>query len=206
MRKINLLCIDDSQGILDTVKVLCSRLGYNFYGLLDNDGLMRTISEKNIDIVVVDYVLLDGLKGTDVISEIREYNENIYIIMLTGFSEMLEGKKALLELDIDSYAVKDANLDDFSIKLIMAGKAVTKFKTVESSNLNFGQRLRFIREKYHLKQEDIANILEVKRSAVANYENGFNTPKLKHIIMLSDYFNVPTDYFLKNVDTSESLS
>ena len=62
--------------------------------------------------------------------------------------------------------------------------------------LNF-TRLRDIREDNDLNQEDMANILGVKRSAYSLWEVGINTIPLKYLCSFADYFNVSLDYLLR---------
>ena len=57
-------------------------------------------------------------------------------------------------------------------------------------------RLKDIREDNDLKQKDMANILNVKRSAYSLWELGINIIPLKYLVAFADYFNYSIDYVL----------
>ena len=67
-------------------------------------------------------------------------------------------------------------------------------------------RLRELRIKSGLKQNEIAKRLGVSGQTILNWENGIYEPKINHLIQLADLFNVTIDYLVerktaeKNVD------
>lgn len=56
------------------------------------------------------------------------------------------------------------------------------------------KRLKEIRKKKKLKQQDIADILNVERSTYTGWENGKNTIPLKKLISLCNYYKVSLDF------------
>ncbi|NFO72264.1 helix-turn-helix transcriptional regulator, partial [Clostridium botulinum] len=60
----------------------------------------------------------------------------------------------------------------------------------------FKDRLKGLREDRDLTQDQIANILKITRSAVANYENGIREPDISLLVKIADYFNISLDYLL----------
>ncbi|SHK21901.1 Helix-turn-helix [Anaerocolumna jejuensis DSM 15929] len=62
--------------------------------------------------------------------------------------------------------------------------------------MDFSIRLRFLRQKYKLTQGDLAAVIGIKSSAIANYEAKRNEPCFDKLIALSNYFKVSCDYML----------
>jgi len=60
----------------------------------------------------------------------------------------------------------------------------------------FGVRLKQLRKKRSLRQEDIAALLGLTRQAYGKYEREERRPDLKTLIFLADFFGVSTDYLL----------
>lgn len=56
--------------------------------------------------------------------------------------------------------------------------------------------LRELREERHLYQEDIAEVLGISQQSYSKYETGANEFPSRHLIKLSEYYNVTTDYLL----------
>ncbi|MBR3908962.1 MAG: helix-turn-helix transcriptional regulator [Clostridia bacterium] len=58
------------------------------------------------------------------------------------------------------------------------------------------KRLRDLREDNDLKQTDIADILNMKYQQYQNYENGKRLLPISHLVTLSKFYKVSTDYLL----------
>ena len=65
-----------------------------------------------------------------------------------------------------------------------------------------------LRDRYHLKQEDIATILSVKRTFITNIESPKNRAKynLNHIDKLADHFGISPREFLPQDSLSKEKS
>lgn len=63
-------------------------------------------------------------------------------------------------------------------------------------------RLKDLREQKHLTQQQMADILEISKSAYIKYERGEREPRLAQIEKIADVLNVSLGYLL-NVDCSE---
>ncbi len=63
--------------------------------------------------------------------------------------------------------------------------------------MNFGERLKSLREDNDEKQKDIAKLLFVSANMISAYELGKHFPKNeKSLITLAKHFNVSLDYLL----------
>ena len=65
------------------------------------------------------------------------------------------------------------------------------------------QRLRDLREDKDLRQEDVAEILEISQTVYSRYERGFQTIPVVHLLKLADFYQVSTDYILGRTHTSK---
>ena len=62
--------------------------------------------------------------------------------------------------------------------------------------MQFGDRLRELREDKGLRQEDVAALFGFGKSTVSQWENGKSEPEYDIVLKLADYFDVTTDYLL----------
>ena len=67
-------------------------------------------------------------------------------------------------------------------------------------------RLKLLREERNLKQEDIANLLHLEIAAISKYETGRVPLKEEYIKILSNFFEVSSDYLLGLSDEKENNS
>ena len=62
--------------------------------------------------------------------------------------------------------------------------------------MDFSVRLKQLRQKHRLTQSELAAILDLKPTAISNYESQRNEPSFQKLIALSKYFDVSCDYLL----------
>lgn len=60
----------------------------------------------------------------------------------------------------------------------------------------FGSRLRQLRLKSNLKQQQLAVLLDLNKSAISAYENNEREPGFDTLIRISEIFHVSTDFLL----------
>ena len=69
--------------------------------------------------------------------------------------------------------------------------------------MNIADRIQSLRKVKGISQEELADRVGVSRQAVSKWESEQSIPDLDKIIVMSDYFNVTTDYILKGIEPTE---
>ena len=69
--------------------------------------------------------------------------------------------------------------------------------------MNIADRIQNLRKTKGLSQEQLADAIGVSRQAVSKWESEQATPDLEKIILMSEYFEVTTDYLLKGIEPIE---
>lgn len=70
--------------------------------------------------------------------------------------------------------------------------------------MNMADRIQYLRKSKGISQEELADKVGVSRQAVSKWESEQSMPDLDKIIIMSDYFDVTTDYILKGVEIVEN--
>lgn len=60
----------------------------------------------------------------------------------------------------------------------------------------FGERLKELRTKRNLSQQELSEILNIGRSTLANYEQGKREPNFETLELFADYFNVDMNFLI----------
>ena len=61
-----------------------------------------------------------------------------------------------------------------------------------------GEKIKVLRKKANMSQEQLANVLGLSRQAVSRWETENAIPETNIVLKLSDIFHVTTDYLLKD--------
>ncbi len=72
--------------------------------------------------------------------------------------------------------------------------------------MNIADRIQSLRKTRGISQEELADRLGVSRQAVSKWESEQSIPDIDKIIIMSDFFDVTTDYILKGIETKKKLS
>ncbi|ALU14495.1 HTH domain-containing protein [Eubacterium limosum] len=70
-----------------------------------------------------------------------------------------------------------------------------------SQKPNLGERLAELRKHFSVTQSQIATILEVDRSTIANYETSGITPPLDKLILLANFYGTSLDYLVGRTES-----
>ena len=70
--------------------------------------------------------------------------------------------------------------------------------------MEFGERLRDLREEKNVARDVLARKLNVSYSAVSKYETNVRFPDKRALIILADFFDVSLDYLLCRSDIRET--
>ena len=66
--------------------------------------------------------------------------------------------------------------------------------------MNMADRIQHLRKSKGISQEELADKVGVSRQAVSKWESEQSTPDIEKVILLSNFFDVTTDYLLKGIE------
>lgn len=72
--------------------------------------------------------------------------------------------------------------------------------------MTLGEKLKEIRKRFGLSQEELAEMLNVSRQAITKWENDVGIPDVRNLQELSKTFNITVDYLLNNENQLPALS
>ena len=70
---------------------------------------------------------------------------------------------------------------------------------------SFGERLQYLRSTHELSQAELADTLEISKSAISMYENNRREPDFLTLGKLADYFQVDMNFLLGHTSTNVKL-
>ena len=69
--------------------------------------------------------------------------------------------------------------------------------------MNIADRIQHLRKSKGISQEELADKIGVSRQAVSKWESEQSFPDLDKVIIMSDFFEVTTDYILKGIEAEK---
>lgn len=69
---------------------------------------------------------------------------------------------------------------------------------------SFSIKIKTLRKEHKKTQQNIADLLNIRRSTYGEYERGKILPPMDKMKILAEYFNVSVDYLIGNVENKET--
>ncbi len=75
---------------------------------------------------------------------------------------------------------------------------------MEVIRMTIADRIQTLRKSKGMSQEELADAAGVSRQAVSKWESEQSTPDIDKVVILSEIFDVTTDYLLKGIEPVET--
>ena len=110
----SILTLDDDPIMTSTVQAYFQRSGYRVDVDNDPNRAIERIRNGNYDILLLDF-LMTPICGDQVVAQVRQFNQDIFIILLTGHKSMAPPIKTIRALDIQGYYEKSDRFDQLEL-------------------------------------------------------------------------------------------
>lgn len=173
-----IIAVDDEQGILDSLSIFMKRSGYDFVGITDPIEAINRVKTEHFDLMVLDFIM-DPIHGDKVVEEIRKFNKDLYILLLTGHKDLAPPLETIHELDIQGYCEKSDKFDQLLLLIESGLKSVNQMRTITKMNENL--------EKSYM---DSIEILRHTVEAKDPYTRGHSDRVFEYAVLLGKKLNL----------------
>jgi DNA-binding NtrC family response regulator len=113
MRKVKILVVDDEHLIRWSLEQNLKKQGYEVLTAGSGEDALRIVREDQPDLVLLD-IQLPGISGIEVLEKLKEFDEDIIVIMVTAHGG-LETAVTAMRMGAYDYLNKPFNLDEMAI-------------------------------------------------------------------------------------------
>ncbi len=152
-----ILVVDDEIGIIDSLSVVLKRSGYHFTGIIDPLEAVERVKTEQFDLMILDY-LMYPIHGDKVVQTIREFNSELYILLLTGHKDLAPPLETIRALDIQGYCEKSDRFDQLLLLVESGIKSISQMRTIKKFRDGLNEILQAVPKIYSLQPID--SILE----------------------------------------------
>lgn len=133
--QISILTLDDDPIITSTIQAYFNRSGYAVD--IENDPLkaIERVRASSYDILLLDF-LMSPICGDQVVEEIRKFNTEIFIVLLTGHKSMAPPVKTIRQLDIQGYYEKNERFDQLELLVESCVKSIRQMRLIKQYQEN----------------------------------------------------------------------
>ena len=128
-----IIAVDDEEGILDSLQVLLKRTGYNLVGVTDPVEAIERVKKEHFDLMILDFIMTP-YHGDQVVEEIRKFDKDLYILLLTGHKDLAPPLETIKRLDIQGYCEKSDKFDQLMLLIESAIKSIAQMREIRKIN------------------------------------------------------------------------
>lgn len=152
-----ILLVDDEPGIVDSLSVVLKRSGYHYTGLTNPLDAIELVRKEHFDLLILDF-LMSPIHGDEVVRQIREFNREIYILLLTGHKDLAPPLETIRALDIQGYCEKSDRFDQLLLLVESGIKSIAQMRLIKKFQEGLNKILQAVPKIYQL--QPIGSILE----------------------------------------------
>lgn len=128
-----IIVVDDEQGIVDSLSIFLKRSGYDFTGLTNPLEAIERVRNEHFDMMILDF-MMDPIHGDEVVEEIRKFNKDLYILLLTGHKDSAPPLETIKRLEIQGYCEKSDKFDQLLLLIESGIKSIEQMNTIKTIN------------------------------------------------------------------------
>ena len=135
-----IIAVDDEQGIVDSLSIFLKRSGYNFVGVTDPQEAIERVKNEHFDLMILDFIMTP-IHGDQVVEEIRKFNKELYILLLTGHKDLAPPLDTIRRLDIQGYCEKSDKFDQLLLLIESGIKSIAQMNEIKKINIQLSEKL-----------------------------------------------------------------
>ncbi len=141
-KEFSILTLDDDKIMTLTLQSYFQALGFHVDMENNPYAAIEKIREGHYDILLLDF-LMNPINGDEVVRQVRKFNKDLFIILLTGHKSMAPPLKTIRELDIQGYYEKSDRFDQLELLVESCAKSIRQMRIIRG----YRDGLRSILEK-----------------------------------------------------------
>ena len=156
-----ILAVDDEIGIVDSLSIFLKRSGYTFAGETDPTKAIERLKNEHFDLLLLDFIMTP-LHGDQVVEEIRKFNKELYIILLTGHKDLAPPLETIRRLDIQGYCEKSDKFDQLLLLIESGIKSVAQMQEIKRINDELSDTYEKLEKAYMESIQTVRYTVEAK--------------------------------------------
>ena len=146
-KKYKIIAVDDDIGIIDSLTVFLKHSGYTLVGCTNPYEAIEKVKNEHFDLMLLDF-MMDPIHGDTVVEEIRKFNKDLYIILLTGHRSLVPPLETIKKLSIQAYCEKEDKFDQLLLLIESAFKSIEQMQTIREMNDELKSQKEMVEKAY----------------------------------------------------------
>ena len=166
--EFKILVVDDEQGIIDSLAIFLN--DYHIVGTTDPLDAIEKVRNEHFDLLILDFLMMP-IHGDKVVEEIRKFNKELYVLLLTGHKDLAPPLETIKRLDIQGYCEKSDKFDQILLLVESGLKSVSQMKVIKDINMQLENAYEELTAAYRGTMESLRLAVDAKDSYTRNHSD-----------------------------------
>lgn len=189
MPQLSILVVDDDPDVREYLRDFLTSEGYGVQVVEDPTAVVDELKQGDYHVVVLD-LMMPKLSGIDLLGRIREVDDDVAVIILTGFPS-LETAASSIEHDVSAYIRKPFAVKDFreAIQRISKKKGLL-LRREDELHATIGRTIRELRKSRGLTLKQLARRTELSVSLLSQLERAESSASVSSLFKVATALDV----------------
>lgn len=156
-----IIAVDDEMGIVDSLSIFLKRSGYDFTGVTNPMEAIERVKNEHFDLMILDFIM-EPIHGDQVVEEIRKFDKELYILLLTGHKDLAPPLETIRKLDIQGYCEKSDKFDQLLLLIESGIKSIAQMNEIKRMNEELSDTYEKLEKAYLDSIETLRFTVEAK--------------------------------------------
>ena len=180
-----IIAVDDEEGIVDSLSIFLKRSGYNFTGVTDPMEAIEKVRNEHFDLMILDFIMTP-IHGDQVVEEIRKFNKDLYILLLTGHKDLAPPLETIKRLDIQGYCEKSDKFDQLLLLIESGIKSIEQMNQIKRINDELSDTYEKLEKAYLESIQTLRYTVEAKDT----YTRGHSDRVSEYSVLIGKYMGL----------------
>lgn len=159
--RYKIIGVDDEFGIIDSLSVFLTKAGYEFVGISNPLEAIERVKQEHFDLMLLDFIMTP-IHGDKVVEEIRKFNKELYILLLTGHKDLAPPLETIRRLEIQGYCEKSDKFDQLLLLIEAGVKAIAQMQLIKKINIELQDTYEKLETAYMESIETLRHTVDAK--------------------------------------------
>ena len=180
-----IIAVDDENGIIDSLSVFLKRSGYQLTGVTDPYEAIEKVKNEHFDLMLLDFIMAP-IHGDKVVEEIRKFNQELYILLLTGHKDLAPPLETIKRLSIQGYCEKSDRFDQLLLLIESGLRSVEQMNIIKRINKELQDKNEKLENAYLESIQTLRYTVEAKDS----YTRGHSDRVADFSVLIGKYMGL----------------
>ena len=184
-KNYKIIAVDDEEGIIDSLSIFLRRSGYDFVGVTDPQEAVEKVKNEHFDLMILDFIMTP-IHGDQVVEEIRKFNKELYILLLTGHKDLAPPLDTIRRLDIQGYCEKSDKFDQLLLLIESGIKSIAQMNEIKKINTELKTTYDMLEKAYLESIQTLRYTVEAKDT----YTRGHSDRVSEYSVLLGKHIGL----------------